>query len=279
MYGDVRKCRSLAKVPHQYDCLPKEMCGWNGAGQTEDEVSNGLIPLEDLGETVDMVSRDEHDRVTVEASVLRAKLHHQKERARNRARAPSVRTVRRAKQNMRAIGKLYGVDVHFGRIDTSKASSTKDIVRALDESNLSLRKYDSLRKNMQGTPSLYQVRKERNIQNDEVDRSVQSIPNGSMRSIESVVRSVQPKVHKDGAVRIKLSADGANVGKFRTFTNFSVTFVDETDANVRGPHLVAVLEACERYENVQQTLKKYDAEVARLNAAPVKISDDVQAVQ
>ena len=197
-----------------------------------------------------MVTREEHDRVTAEASALRAKLKQQKERSRNRAHAPSGRTVRRAKENMRAIGKLYGVGVHFGRSDTSTATSSKDIVRALDESNISLRKYDSLRKNLPGTPSLYQVKKERNLQNDEVYRSVQSIPNGTMRSIESVVCSVRPKVLKDGAVRIKFSADGANVGKFQTFTNFTVTFIDETDANLRGPHLVAVVEACERYENV-----------------------------
>ena len=54
------------------------------------------------------------------------------------------------------------------------------------------------------------------------------------------------------------------MGKFRTFTTYTITLVDEPQP-VQGPHVIAVEETSESYENVENILKKFNCEMESLS--------------
>ena len=221
---------------------------------------------------VPLVSSNECNRVRCKVASLSAKLQHQSQKN-SVTKNPSQRTLRRVKQRLRAEGKRYGLDVSFGPEGETSSTSPEVISSALDDSNVSLRKYNKLRKCLKNTPSLYSVQKERRRQNIEVDRDIQTLENGSYRTIESIIQQVRPETLRDGVIRVKFSADGANVGKFKTFTNFTITFVDEVDSRIRGPHLIAIVEMCEKYDNVSDVLRKFDEEIGCLNQEAIVVGD------
>ena len=110
-----------------------------------------------------------------------------------------------------------------------------------------------------------------------IDSSIRTLKNGSFFSIQSVLEKVIPETLKDEKIRVEFSANGANVGKYRTFTNFTVTFIDEPSAEKRRPHLRAVLEESEKYENVQELLSLYNTEIDLLNSGTILVgSKNVQ---
>ena len=227
--------------------------------------------------SVPLVSSSEYNRVRCKVACLSAKLHQSQKSS--VVRNPSERTRRRVKQKLRAEGKRYGLDVTFGSADENVSVSPEAISNALDDSNISLRKYQKLRTCLKNTPSLYSVQKERSSQNIQVDKDIQALENGTCRTIESIIQLVQPETLRDGVIRVKFSADGANVGKFRTFTNFTITFVDELDPKIRGPHLVAIVELCEKYANVREVLRKFDDEIGRLKREPIVVCGSPRNVQ
>ena len=223
-------------------------------------------------DSVPLVSASEYNRVRCKASVLSAKLEERKRRASD-AKC-SERTRRRVKQKIRAEAEQHGLSVNFEPSPQPAGSaSPEEVSHVLDDNNISLRKYHKIRKCFPNAPSLYSVRRERSSQNEEIDQHIESIENASLRSIESVLKAVKPTVERNGEIRVKFSADGANVGKFKTFTNFTITFVDETDTKVRGPHLIGIVELCEQYAHVRDVLKKFDDEIRCLNDEPVVIDD------
>ena len=65
-----------------------------------------------------------------------------------------------------------------------------------------------------------------------VDEDIQTLENGAFSTIESIIQLVQPATLGEGVICVKLSADGANVGRFKTSANFTITFVDEVDPKI-----------------------------------------------
>ena len=171
---------------------------------------------------------------------------------------------RRVKRKLMDTAAEYGINL--GHPESSQNSpSPGEVSQMLDDSNISLLKYQKLTGIAPNLPKAYSVKAERRRLNSNI--SIENIENqGVRRRLHDVLSSMGPSVRSgpSNTVRVKLSGDGAPVGKFKNFVNLSVSLPDETTVAKRQPRLIGVSTAKETYENLCIILKEMSSEIEEL---------------
>lgn len=168
----------------------------------------------------------------------------------------------------------YGISLESPK-SSEPSPSPRKVSQLLDDNNISLLKYQKLTSITPNLPKASSVKAERRRLNSNI--SIEDIENqGVRRRLGDVLSSMSPSVRSgpDGTVRVKLSGDGAPVGKFKNFVNLSVSLPDETTVAKRQPRLIGVSTAKETYENLAIILKEISQEIEALQTSGMTINGE-----